>query len=527
MRRVTYILITLMLISAPLFSQGIVEALKFSDNELHGTARSMGMGGAFGALGGDLTGVSINPAGIGVYRSSEISGTFGLQRNNSKVGDIKKGATDFNVHSFGFVGYFPLRNEAMPLINFGFSQNRQKNFNRNINAAGIVPSGASRMLDFIAESSYGSKADNLVITKDYDPFLSDEPWLAVLGFNSELIDPHTASDGTPFYTPIDTRGHSAIQEIRSHENGHIDTYDFTVGTSINDVLNIGVSLNISDLYHHLSTEFLEDYDNGNGRYDNGGYTLGNVITTTGSGIGAKLGLIYKPIHELRLGLSYHTPTVYTLTESFEAFLDDDMSAYINNPEYESGETYSALFNNYYDLRTPSKWVMSAAAVLGSNFIFSADYELTDYRNTKLKVPSGNANTSWYDVDNNFIKNNAKIASTIRLGAEYRFDHQLSARLGYAWKQNPYDSELVEFGDMPVAGSNTIHRIEGDTNYYTAGVGYRFTKEFYMDFAMVYQTQKDDLYPFPNLYFDDAIVDAAPFTLKNNSVRGLITFGYRF
>lgn len=527
MKRITYIFITLMLVSTQVFAQGIVEALKYSGNELHGTARSMGMGGAFGALGGDMTGVSINPAGIGVYRSSEIVGTFGLQKNNSEVGDIKRGATDFNVHNFGFVGYFPLRNEVMPMINFGFSQNRQKNFNRKIGAAGVVPSGASRMLDFIAESAYGVKENNLLMGKDLpDPFLS-EPWLAVLGFNSWLINPHTASDGTPFYTPLNTMGHSAVQEIISIESGHIDTYDFTAGTTINDVLNIGVSLNISDMYHHINNELLEDYDNGNNMYNNGGYTVGNIITTSGSGIGAKLGLIYRPIHELRLGVAYHTPMVYTLTETFEAFLNDDMGAYIDDNNYKPGETYSSVFNNYYDLRTPSKWVFSAASVLGNNLIVSADYELTDYRSAKLRVPSGNSNKSWYDIDNNFIENNAKMSSTLRLGAEYRFDQQLSARLGYAWMQNPYDSELEKYGDMRVAGSNTIFRMEGDTNYYTAGVGYRFTREFYMDFAMVYQTQKDQLYPFPNLYFVDSVIDAAPFSLKNNSYRGVLTFGYKF
>lgn len=30
------------------------------------------MGGAFGALGGDISGIAINPAGIGVYQKSEI-----------------------------------------------------------------------------------------------------------------------------------------------------------------------------------------------------------------------------------------------------------------------------------------------------------------------------------------------------------------------------------------------------------------------------------------------------------------------
>ena len=96
-------------------------------------------------------------------------------------------------------------------------------------------------------------------------------------------------------------------------------------------------------------------------------------------------------------------------------------------------------------------------------------------------------------------------------------------------QNPFNSDFVSDGNPGVSGSNTIFRIEGDSNYYTAGLGYRFTKEFYIDLAMVYQTQKDDLYPFPNGYNDagNLSIDAAPFELKNNSVRGIITLGYKF
>ena len=525
MRKITYTFLAFMLVtSLHLYSQSEMDALKFSRSGLYGTARSMGMGGAFGALGGDMTGVSINPAGIGVYRSSEIAGTFGLQSNNSKVGDIKNRANDFNMHNFGFVGYFPLRNETMPLINFGFAHNRHNSFNKTVGAAG---SGVGTMMDYMAERSSGVDREKLFMGKDLpDPFLSQD-WLSVLGFNSWLIDGKKNADGKYVYSPLNTNGDNPFQEIKTYERGYIDNYDFTIGTTISDVLNIGVSLNLTDLYHYIDTEFLEDFDDGT--KIKGGYTLGNNVITKGSGIGAKLGLIYRPIHELRLGVAYHTPVVYSLTESYDAYLDDDMGAYIADPDYEKGVTSSARFPNYYDLRTPSKWVFSAASVLGSNFILSADYELTDYRNMKLKVPAGASNQSFYDYDNQYISEDFKVTSTLRLGAEYRFNQQLSARLGYAWMQNPFNSDFVSDGNPGVSGSNTIFRIEGDSNYYTAGLGYRFTKEFYIDLAMVYQTQKDDLYPFPNVYNDagNLSIDAAPFELKNNSVRGIITLGYKF
>ncbi len=522
-----------MLITLHSYSQTEVEALKYSKKDIYGTARSMAMGGAFGALGGDLSGVAINPAGIGVYRSSEISGTFAVQNNSSQVGDINKGVTDFNVYNFGFVGYFPLRSESMPMINFGFAHNRLKNFNKTIGAMGDVGSG-NTMIDYIANDSYGVNRNGLWFDeddKDSDPFFT-HPWLTVLGYNAGIIQSDGSEDG---YRPLgSTIGTNAFQEIRTRERGYIDNYDFTIGTTINDVLNIGVSLNIYDIYHRLNNEFLEDYDTGSNNYENAGYTIGNNITTSGSGIGAKFGVIYRPIHELRIGVAYHTPTVYSLTETYDAFIDHNISALTNkdnnNNDYKARTLYSPSYNNYYDLRTPGKWVLSAASVLGSNFILSADYELTDYRTMSLREPSDFSNTNAFVNDNKYISQDFKMASTIRLGAEYRFNHQFSARLGYAWMQNPYDNDFKDFGGNPgVSGSNTIFRMEGDSNYYTGGIGYRLSREFYIDFAMVYQTQKDQLYPFPNRY-DDAggvVIDAYPFDLKNSSVKGILTLGYKF
>ena len=136
MKKFAYFLFSLVFIANYSYAQGEVEALKYSRNELYGTARSMAMGNAFGALGGDITGVSINPAGIAVYRSSEVVGTLGFQQNTANVGDIDKKVNDFNLHNLGFVGYFPLRNDVMPMINFGFSYNKQKTFNNDINGVG-------------------------------------------------------------------------------------------------------------------------------------------------------------------------------------------------------------------------------------------------------------------------------------------------------------------------------------------------------------------------------------------------------
>ncbi|MDD3968881.1 MAG: hypothetical protein PHT18_08845, partial [Proteiniphilum sp.] len=373
MKKITYVLFTLLLLPASLFAQSEVDALRFSREGLYGTARAMSMGGAFGALGGNQTAISVNPAGIAVYRSSEVVGTLNLSQERSSAGSQDANKTRFDMDNLGFVGYFPLRDDFIPLVNFGFSYNRLKSFDKNISAIGPA---ASTMIDYIADRSAGVAPIDLEMGDNLpDPFIT-QPWLSVLGFNSHLIDP--VNNGAR-YDPVNTIGETAIGEIRTKESGHIDNYDFTVGTTISHVLNLGLSLSVKDISYSLESDYLEDFDNG-------GYTLTNWVTTSGAGVSAKLGAIYRPVNFLRLGLAWHTPTWYALTETYEAQIDDDMGAYATDPDYEPGQTYSAVFTNDYDLKTPGKFVASIAGVFGNNFIVSMDYERVDYSRMKLEVP---------------------------------------------------------------------------------------------------------------------------------------------
>lgn len=521
MKKITTIFLSLFLFSIHMHAQGEIDAQQFSREDMYGTARAMSMGGAFGALGGDQTGVSINPAGIAVYRSSEVVGTLNLASERSSVGDYNANQTRFNMDNLGFVGYFPLRNDFIPLINFGFSYNKLKSFNKNMSAVG---SPRNSLMDYIADRSEGINPQYLEMGDDLpDPF-ETEPWLSVLGFNSYLINDHVDEIGY-YYSPLNTGGLRPVNEIITRERGHIDNYDFTVGTTFNNVLNVGISLSVKDISYSLTSEYLEDFST------DGGYTLTNWLTTSGAGVSAKFGAIYRPINQLRVGIAYHTPTWYALTETYEAEVDDDLGAFVTDPNYEPGQTFSKRFTNNYDLKTPGKFVASLAGVLGSRFIVSMDYEMMNYSNMQLMVPSNLSGPSdWYDVDNEYISEDFKLASTVKLGMEYRLTPQLYGRLGYAWMQNPYSTDFNESGDAAISGSNTIFRVEGDANYFTGGIGYRFNRNFYLDAALVYKTQTDDLYPFPNLYTEgreELVIDASPFELKNNSIRGLVTLGYRF
>ena len=128
----------------------------------------------------------------------------------------------------------------------------------------------------------------------------------MLGYNSRLIDEHQDAQGY-YYTPLNTPG-AIGNEIKTRESGYIDNYDFTVGTTINNVLNLGLSLSIKDITYRLTSDFWEDYTDGS-------YRLTNWLTTDGAGVSAKIGAIYRPVNQLRFGISYHTPTYYAMTET--------------------------------------------------------------------------------------------------------------------------------------------------------------------------------------------------------------------
>lgn len=527
MKKLIFLCLSVLLFTSYSFSQGEVEANRMSRNDIYGTARGISMGGAFGALGGDLTGVAINPAGIGVYRSSEIAGTAVLSFEGSKVGDEKNNRTTFNFDNLGFVGYFPLSSESVPLINFGFTYNKVKSFNKDISAFGNSP--ASSLMDYMADISSrneGIDPETLGFRDNYDPFNSGAPWLSVLGYNSYLINPGQDAAGF-FYNPL--HNESITNSLSLNEKGDVNNYDFTVGTTIADKLNIGLSLTVTDIFYNLSSRYSEEFSGGASE----GFDLRNLVTTEGAGVGAKMGVIFRPIHSLRIGVAYHTPVWYSLTDTYSAELQEDVTSYVinQNPNYEPATTFSDVFYNDYQFKTPDKWIVSLAGVFGNNFIASLDYEISDYSKMKFKGPIDMVDPeSLYISDNQYISEDYKTTSTVRAGMEYRFTPQLSGRLGYAWMQNPYETEYFAGNkETATVGSTTIFRTEGDANFFTGGLGYRVNRNIYLDLALVYKEQTDKLYPFPNVFNNDGsmFIDASPFSLRNTNFKGLLTVGYKF
>lgn len=507
-------------------AQGEMDAFNLSYNGLKGTARSVGMGGAFGALGGDISGIAINPAGIGVYTTSEIVTTMNFTNTRTKTSLYESTEKDskfkFSFDNIAFVGTVPLHSDVAPLLNFGFSYNRLQSFDRKVKLAGSYLKQSqsdyivNRVNNFDNGKGYGIAESDLMSSAE--PFYNrpSEYWLGALAYGTGIMKPTTAN-GNQYYSVLDQLNKPSIdnyQELR--ERGSIDSYDFNMGTTFVDMLSAGVTVSLTDISYNISSLYSESYYEDQNTTASVGYDMYNTMQTDGTGWQVKAGLIFKPIQELRIGVAYHSPTWYNMTDYYQV----DMTSY-----KASGNQYisSAKDNNGdavtdYKFRTPDKWVFSLAGVIAQRAIISADYELTNYSSMNLQDADGYELSSTQDIKQDF-----RNSSTLRVGAEIRFTPQFTGRVGYMWQQSPVKDALVngsEMGTYPAATSGTIthYSLVGDSHYITYGLGYRFTPHFYTDVAFVMNNRTDDWYSFGG-------ADKAE--LKTNQFTGLLTLGYKF
>ena len=503
------------------FAQGEMDAFNYSYNDLKGTARSVSMGGAFGALGGDVSAIVINPAGIGVYKSSEIVTTLNFSNNKTETNltnqKTKESKFNFSFDNIAFVGTVPINSDIAPLINFGFSYNRLKTFNRKIGLKGYDLRNSQT--NYIANRVDGINNSSLSLNANPYPFDQGSDYtFGGLAYNTGLIQ-NTPGSSSQYQSTLNGFTNPSLDNyLGMEEKGSIDTYDFNVGTTFSDMLSIGATVSVTDINYRLYSLYAEDWYSGNQSV--GGYDMENFLRTDGTGWQVKVGAIFKPIQELRIGVAYHSPTWYQMTDNYAAGVISDTK--VTAPK---DQVYTDEYYHDYDFRTPDKWTFSLAGVIAQQFILSADYELTNYKNMHLKDADGFP----YSDENSYIKSDFKNASTLRVGAEARITPQFSARVGYMWQQSPFQKSFKDANEQAIdnpnienvaqtAGTATQYAIVGDANYFTWGLGYKFTPNFYTDVAFVIKSRKDDLYTYAR---------SEKAELKNNLFSGVLTVGYRF
>jgi len=451
-----FIILGILFIGASAQSQNITDAYRYSSEELNGTARFRAMSGAFGALGGDLSAITVNPASSAVFLNS--FGTITLaNRSTSKVVDYfgtntSNENSDFNFNQAGGVLIFDTRSDS-PWKKFSLGLNYEKT--NNFDDAFVATGRSQTSIDrYFLSYANGVPLDLLQTREDETisdlySFLGENEGYgaqqAFVGYQGYVIDQDDDSPENTSYNSFIAPG-NFDQEYRSISTGLNGKFSFNFGTQYKDFLYLGANLNTHFLNYDRTTRFIETNDNAGSATNE--VRFNNDLSTTGDGFSFQLGAIAKVSERFRVGASYHSPTWFNIREEATQYLET------NNNANERVVVNPNVLNVYpdYTLKTPGKLTGSLAVLFGTKGLISFDYSYKDYSATEFR-PTGDAE---FDFQNEIISNELQAVSTFRLGGEYRI-YNWSLRAGYRYEQSPYANE------------STV----GDLTGYSGGIGYDF------------------------------------------------------
>lgn len=520
--------ITLLLCGASLMAsaQGTFDVLKMSETQLNGTSRYMSMAGAFGALGGDVSAISQNPGGIGVYRKSDISVTMNLNFLSSKTpGGDKLTNTKFWFNNVGYVGSMKIDSDFFKHFNWGFSFNRINSFQRRYQGGyNVNNSLTNKIAQNLTDGNWTEEdlsVDNYSGNIYYD---SNAPWLGILAYQSYLLNPN--SDGS--LQGLATNGTTGSANYYVDEKGHTDEYNITLGGNFKNTVYWGINFGITDLDFDSYQYYGEDLDNAmiyDYRFNDGSTTLGyagydfqSYQETRGTGYNFKMGVIVRPINQLRIGAAFHTPTYYDMKDlykvqsGFDLQVNGDDNLFQGNTE--TGE--EGYYDEYrYTIKTPWRFIGSLAVVPSSKGMISMDYEYVGANTMRCGDEGGH---NYADTEQK-IKDQLQASHILRVGAEYRATQNLSLRAGYSYQTSPVKDAVkgVSNNNVDVVSSNYMYQYDKSNQYITCGLGYRY-KSFYADAAYVHQTRTSQYHAYPGEQGEE---------VKDNKNKIALTIGFRF
>lgn len=471
-------------------AQNEVDALRYSQNYFGGTARSMAMGGAFGALGGDLSAISYNPAGIAIYRSNEFSFSPTMYVGETDAGYFGSTFSDtkynFNFNSIGFVGTYTANDFVHQTednqigwmnTNIAVGYNRLNNFHRNILIEGTNPQ--SSLVDVFLEEAIatGAQVDEYGGAEGYADLIYDSD------FNDDIVTWTSDFEGTAY-------GQTQSKSIRS--KGSMGEYFVAFGANYSHKLYFGGSIGIQTLRYEENSDH-EESDPNDVISNFNSMNYHEHLEARGSGFNFKFGVLYRPIDLLRVGMAIHTPTFFNIEEEYSYNIE-------SNIEYSDGPAtnnyYSPINTFDYELQTPFKALGSLGFVIGKYGILSVDYEFVDYSTARLR-----SDTYAFNDENKKVDIKYTATSNIRVGGEFR-NGPFRLRAGYGLYGSPYAS----------------NEPNSDAVYTTYSGGFGIKDEgFFFDVAFVHST-------FNEKYFMYGTEEA---TLDKTSNKVVATVGFRF
>ena len=500
MKKIFFSACLLSLFMAHAHAKETYENTKLIDNDLNGTARYVGMGGAMEALGADISVINSNPAGIGLFRRSSGSVSFGLVSQDGASSFKYGNKTNASFDQAGFV--YSLRDGRRTFINFGFNYHKSKNFDYILNAASGLNGASQHKLSYMKALANENNLDK-----------TSSGWRGKFSYTSQLDNLYyntlmmTSSDGF-FYND------ASRYEFGRAETGYIGEYNFNSSANVNDRVYLGITIGIHDVHytgHSLYSEALVNLNNQTA----GDITVNDERRITGTGYNASFGIIFRPVDAspFRIGLSVTTPTWYDLKTSNYTYLINNTKAdgggklQGDYPNYTTGESYE------FKLFTPWKFGVSLGHTVGNYLALGASYEYADYSRLDTRVNDGYDVDYWGDVYehsssdepmNRHTRETLKAVSTLKIGAEAKVMPNLAVRAGYNYVSPMFKKEGYKDGNIDSYGSNyssaTDYTNWEATNRYTVGVGYTLGKMSF-DLAYQYAQTNGKFHPFADSYLD--------------------------
>ncbi|SDC62624.1 aromatic hydrocarbon degradation protein [Niabella drilacis] len=490
--------------SGSLFAQTPEDALRYSWLSSSGTARVQALGGASGSLGGEISTLFSNPGNLGFYKTGDLVISGGLNINSNKASYY--GESNSTGKTSGFFGTSGVvfgnqsrGNRSIKSSAFSIGISKIADFNNSIRFGGL--NTRSSMADMFIQNVNADGGD----LRTYDTKLAyDVNWIAD-DANGDLFSSASAL----------ARNGGVIQEGTLKTNGGITEIAIGGGMNLNNQVYLGGSVGLPALRYGATRTFdeVDPTTNPNNNFDNAYFD--DDLVTKGMGVNVKLGAVFTPSQNFRLGLAVHTPTWYSLTDHYDA------EAYANTEGLPQNKGQNEAWSRPdepsvydYSLQTPYKLLGSVTYLFGDinsvtsqKGLITADVEYVNHMASKFKAydQNGIADKNYYRGLNTAIDDAYKGAVNARLGAELKFN-TVMARFGGAYYGNPYKNLAGEKGNI----------YQG-----TAGVGYR-NHGFFIDLGYIY-TAKDDVYYPYRLEDKNAFSPAA---VKTNGSRVVLTLGFK-
>lgn len=474
-------------------AQNISDVARWSVSEPLGTARGLGVGSAFGSMGGDFASFSINPAGIGDYRLSEFTFTPSL-RNIQTTSFFEADAASTSLRKISRLG---LDNLGLVIAgkgkknwtssNFAVGFSRTADHRRNIYLLGKIPGSITT---YFAEQANGNIPDNL------------DDFIAFPAYNTGAI--FDFDEDNNYETDFPDPDQTVMRTQQIVQTGGINELSLGWAGEYKNQLNLGVSLGVPFAsFEELKTYRESDEEEEIPLFNSLKYT--EIVSTSGIGINLKMGYTYKFLKFFRMGMAFHTPTWYKFTDNYStsmeyAYNDGSDQRY----EYDSPE---GLFE--YKITSPWRALGSLGAVFRKGdyrgFLCS-DIEYLDYTSAYYNGTAYSASQEefeWTNEVNEAILAKFGNAVNVRIGGEAGYKN-LRLRMGYSWERTPFIADAFY------------------NQKFSFGIGYR-EDNFFIDLGFRRARYEEGYNPY--VLTDTARDPLAVMQTARN--RGALTLGFKF